>query len=91
MANCSACRRPLLAQDLRGPIVTVPASDPVDSEDEDAEQDIRVERYHHACFKCGTCGDSFGELEGKANFVRENGIAVHVSVNLLPFCCVGHS
>ena len=61
---------------MRGPIVTVPLSSLDIPEDE-----IQVERFHHACFRCGNCGDSFGELDGKANFVREDGKPVHVSVS----------
>ncbi|KAF8327927.1 uncharacterized protein EI90DRAFT_3066356 [Cantharellus anzutake] len=87
-AKCDGCARPLLVQDMRGRIVTVPksrkASDDDDQEVEsvsnrDSDKDIHVERYHHACFRCATCGDNFGELDGRTNFVRENGKAVHVS------------
>jgi hypothetical protein len=73
--KCDGCARPLLVQDMRGPIVTVPLSSLDIPEDE-----VQVERFHNFCFKCGNCGDSFGELDGKANFVRENGKPVHISV-----------
>lgn len=81
--KCDGCTRSLLVQDMRGPIVTVPLSSLDIPEDE-----VRVERFHHACFRCGNCGDSFGELDGKANFVRENGKPVHISVSYLytTFC-----
>lgn len=52
----------------------------MDGEEDDGE--MEVERFHHSCFRCGNCGDSFGELDGKANFVRENGKPVHISVSL---------
>ena len=73
--KCDGCARPLLAQDMRGPIVTVPLLS-VDV----PEGEVQVERFHHACFRCGNCGDSFGELDGKANFVREDGKPIHLSV-----------
>jgi hypothetical protein len=89
-AKCDACARPLLAQDMRGRIVTVPkgstSSTSQSSEDESdglsKRAQIQVERYHHTCFRCATCGDAFGELDGKANFIREEGRAVHVSVSI---------
>ncbi|KAF8295727.1 hypothetical protein DL93DRAFT_785970 [Clavulina sp. PMI_390] len=76
--RCDACDRPLLVQDMRGPIVTIPVTTSLGDDEED-EEEIRVERFHHACFCCAVCGDSFGELEGKANFVREEGKPVHIS------------
>lgn len=77
---------------MRGPIVTIPVVVSPSShkhnldfdgseEEEEEEEEIKVERFHHACFRCGNCGDSFGELDGKANFVREHGRPVHISVS----------
>ncbi len=86
-AKCDGCARPLLMQDMRGRIVTVPKScitcdtDEVNGMASNHVKEIQVERYHHACFRCTTCGDHFGELDGRANFVREDGKAVHVSVS----------
>ncbi|KAF9518249.1 hypothetical protein BS47DRAFT_1389177 [Hydnum rufescens UP504] len=86
-AKCDACGRPLLAQDMRGRIVTVPKgptlstnqSSKDESHDNSKRAETPVERYHHTCFRCATCGDAFGELDGKANFIREEGRVVHVS------------